>query len=133
MRAGLIVVSALAVASCFQDIDDPSIPAAKDIAHLEDALSRHPCVGDLGLWERNYRFSRKTGLLTPYSLNPDFNIIEFHLRRAGTMTIEPGRHVMQWREAEDWPDTNTIRTVDGRFVVESDTLEVARCKPMARG
>jgi hypothetical protein len=131
MRTGLIAICALAAAGCFQQVDDPSIPATEDIAELERALARHPCVGDLDGWERNYRFSKRSGLLTPYSLNPDFNVIEFHLRRAGTVTIEPGRTVMRWTEGQDWPDTGTTQSVDGRFTVDGSTLEISRCRPVA--
>lgn len=132
MRAGFVAICFLAAASCSYEIDDPSVPQAQDIAELESALARHPCVGDLGLWERNYRFSRQTGLFSDYSLNPDFNVIEFHLRRAGTIRIDPDRRVVPWSKSQDWPDTNTIRSLEGRFKVDGGILEIGLCKPVVR-
>jgi hypothetical protein len=128
MKFQLVALGALCVAGCSYAVHDPSTPADQDIRQVEQALAAHPCVGNLDQWERNYRFSRKTGLFSPYSLNPDFNIIELHLRRAGTTRIEPGQRVMQWRENEDWPDSSTIRTLDGKFRIEDGMLQMAPCR-----
>ena len=132
MRFRLVALGALTVVGCSYAVDDPSTPADQDIRRVEEVLAAHPCVGDLSKWERNYRFSRKIGLFSPYSLNPDFNIIELHLRRAGTTRIEPGRRVMQWRENEDWPDSSTIQALDGKFRIEDDALQMAACRPVPR-
>ena len=130
MRTAIVAMTAFALLGCFYEVDDPSIPAENDLVLLEEKLARHPCVGDLSLWERNYRFSRKTGLFSPFSLNPDFNVIEFHLRLAGSIRIEPDKRVMRWSESEDWPDTSSTRTLDGRFSIETATLDVDRCQPI---
>jgi hypothetical protein len=125
-------MSAFALASCFQHVDDSSIPARRDVLAVEAALARHPCVGDLNLWERNYRYSRKTGLFSPHSIHPDLDIIEFHLRRAGTIVIAPGVRVMRQDQGEDWPDNRTVQTIDGRYKIKGSQLDVAPCKPFHR-
>lgn len=128
MRAVLLGTAALAAAGCDWQADDPSIPSDSDIARVEAALARHPCVGDLNLWERNYRFSRKSGLLSAYSLNPDLDVIEFHLRRAGSITIMPGRNIVRWT-APDWPDSNTILSLDGQYKLLGGDLSLEECEP----
>lgn len=133
MKSIAILPAALALASCSFEIDDASIPAEADIQRVERKLADHPCVGDLGQWERNYRYSRKTGLFSDYSLNPDLDVIEFHLRRAGTIAIAPGRNVMRTDQTPDWPDTRTIRTIDGRYKIEGGLLDLARCEPLPPG
>jgi hypothetical protein len=126
-------MAALALtAGCNADIDDAAVPPDADIARVELRLAEHPCVRDLDLWERSYRYSRKMGLFTAYSLNPDFNVVEFHLRRAGTATIVPGRKVMAHRQSGDWPDGPSIQSLDGRFQLDGGKLLISRCEPVAR-
>jgi hypothetical protein len=121
----------LLLAACGTDVDDDAVPAPSDIRRLEQRLSQHPCVGALDQWERNYRFSRKTGFFSPYSLNPDLDVIEFHLRRASTITIMPGRHVLKPGPGGDWPDSNPIESVDGRLTLSSGSLRLSGCPPRA--
>ena len=127
MKAAVTLPLLLALSACHGTVDDPSIPSASDVQRLEDQLSRRPCVGDLGKWERNYRFSRKSGLLSPYSLNPDLDVIEFHLRAVGTIAIRPGRNIMA--AGGDWPDSGTIRSIDGRFTLTTGKLALSGCGP----
>lgn len=132
MKALASASALLLLAGCDVQLDDTSVPSAEDIRRLETMLSKHPCVGDVGGWERNYRFSRKTGLLSDYTLNPDFDVIEFHLRRAGTISIEPRMSIMAPTPGGDWPDSSPIRSVDGKFTLGSGALTMSRCEPIAR-
>lgn len=130
MRALSFAVALLLLASCNAHMDDRAVPSADDIARLEARLAEHPCVGDLKDWERSYRFSRKSGLLSPYSLNPDLDVIEFHFRRAGTVSIEPGRKVMAPDRSGDWPDSAAVQSLEGRFTITGGALSLSRCKPV---
>lgn len=127
MRLFVLALAALVCASCNTSNDDTAVPAASEIDRLERLLARHKCVGRLDAWERYYRFSRKSGLLLGHSLNPDLDVIEFHFRRAGTLTIEPGRHVMAPKPDGDWPDSGPIKTLDGRFKQSSSQLSLRPC------
>lgn len=133
MRSVPIATVFLLLAGCNMEANDVSVPDEADIARLEAKLARHPCIGDLNAWERNYRYSRTTGLFTPYSLHPDLDVIEFHYRRAGTITIEAGRNVMLPGQDGDWPDSATVKSVEGTFKIEGGGLGVERCEPVARG
>jgi hypothetical protein len=126
----LVVILALVLpAACFADVNDDAVPATSDIERLEQRLSQHDCVADLSQWERNYRYSRKTGLFTPYSLNPDFDVIEFHFRRVGTVRIDPGRKIMVPGPGGDWPDSNPIHSLDGKFTLSTGSLAMGPCDP----
>ena len=103
----------------------------RDIARLEAKLAKHPCIGDLQQWERNYRFSRKPAFLFPHSINPDLDVIELHLRRVGTVSILPTRNVMVPAPAGDWPDSRPIQSIDGRFTLSSGALALKRCQAAA--
>jgi hypothetical protein len=117
----------LLLAGC-TNIDDDAVPEASDIQRLEEQLAQHPCVGDLDDWQRNYRFSRKTGLFSPYSLDPDLDVIELHLRRARTVTIAPGLNLLPPEAGGNWPDSQAIQTVDGRYRLTDGTLKLAPCE-----
>lgn len=116
-------------AGCSTDFEDNAVPKIVDIERLEAKLAQHPCVGDLGQWERNYRFARKSAFIFPGSLNPDLDVIELHLRRAGTVVIAPARNVMVPAPGGDWPDSRPIRSIDGRFKLSSGALDLQRCEP----
>ena len=120
----------LLLTGCNTSVEDDAVPSAGDIEQLENLLSQHACVRELGQWERNYRFSRKTGLFSSYSLNPDFDVIEFHLRRAGEIRIHAGRNVMAPAPAGDWPDSRPIRSIDGKYTIGSGALALAPCEPL---
>ena len=126
-RAAPLVV--LLVTGCVAETDNAT-PTPADVQRVEQILTKHPCIGNLDQWERNYRFSRKTGLFTSYSLNPDLDVIELHLRRADRISIRPGRHVWAARH-EDWPDSQLIQTIDGRFRLADNSLSLSPCKPIA--
>ena len=132
MKAPGLAAALLLTTGCSVDVDDSSVPSVGDIERLEAVLSQHPCVGDVNRWERSYRFSRKTGLISDYAFNPDFDVIEFHLRRAGTILIRPRMNVLTPTPGGDWPDSSPIRSVDGRFTLGSGKLTVARCDPLPR-
>jgi hypothetical protein len=118
----------LLLCACSYSVEDQTEPTSADIVRVEAKLAKHPCIGDLGQWERNYRFSRKTGLLSSYSLNPDIDVIEFHLRRSGTVAIEPGVNVMKPPPGGDWPDSSPIESIDGTFKLSDGKLGMPRCE-----
>jgi hypothetical protein len=127
MRVRLLAL-VLLLAGCHADVDDRTIPSDHEIALLEARLAQQPCIGDLGGWERNYRYSRKRGLLSPHSLNPNLDVIEFHFRRAGSVSIEPGLKVLVPDPGGDWPDSAAIQSIEGRFTVSGNSLSLSGCK-----
>lgn len=126
IAAAVILLSA----ACSPNDHENSLPTREDVDRLEQQLANHPCVGALGDWERNYRFSRKTGLFSSHTFYPDFGVIEFHLRKGGTIEISPGRKIMPQRPDGDWPDSSPIQSVDGRFTLSSNSLRLAPCRPL---
>ena len=110
---------------------DSSVPSEEQISKVEAKLASHPCIGSLNDWERNYRFGMSKRMFWPQSDHPNFDVIEFHLRRAGSVTIAPGRAGFSTGSG-DWPDSSSIRSIDGSFVVGSGRLNVGRCKTEAR-
>lgn len=131
MNAGKVTPLFFLLASCSSGNDEGLMPTDADVARVEGRLAGHPCIGDLNNWERNYRYSTVTGLFTPHSLNPDLDIVEFHLRRAGTLTISPGRKILASKSA-DWPDSEDVQTVKGEFKLKGDRLDVRTCERVAR-
>lgn len=131
MGARALAFTLLLLAGCNAEIDDNAVPADADIERLEERLSQHPCVGNLDQWERNYRFSRKSGLFSPYSLQPDLDVVELHLRRVGTVSVKPGKHIWMPRHGGDWRDSKPARSLDGRFSLGDDKLVLSGCKPIA--
>lgn len=129
MKTRALLLVLFIVPGCGAETDNVA-PIPADIRRVEESLSKHPCIGKLDEWERNYRFSRKTGLFTPFSLNPDFDVIELHLRRAETISIRPGSHVWAARH-KDWPDSKPIQSIDGRFRLTDNSLSLSPCKPNA--
>ncbi|QIL02128.1 hypothetical protein G7078_04545 [Sphingomonas sinipercae] len=127
MRLLPFAVAVLFCAGCDPSVDDTVTPAARDIERLERMLAAHPCVGPLDRWERNYRFSRRSGLLFGHSLNPEMDVIEFHLRRAGTVVVLPGRYVMAPPPNGDWPDSRPIEALDGKLTLSSGKLAMTPC------
>lgn len=120
----------LLTSACSRQVDNTARPAATEIDRLEALLSRHPCVGHLNSWERNYRFAKKTGLFSEYSLNPDLDVVELHLRRVGTVTIGAGQNAMAPDPDGDWPDRRPIRSIDGKFTLTGSNLRLPRCRPV---
>lgn len=125
----VITPAALLLVGCSAGVEDHAVPAAAHIERLEAKLASHPCVVELNKWERNYRFSRKTGLFTHYSLAPDLDVIEFHLRLVGTVSIEPARRILKVHPSGDWPDSSPIQSVDGKYTLGAGKLTVTRCGP----
>lgn len=103
------------------------MPGDTDLAKLEQKLARHPCIGELDLWERSYRFKRTSGMFS--SDSTDFSVIEFHFRRTGTITLVPGSKAVSPDDSENWPDSPSIETLSGRYNVKSGRLSVERCRP----
>ena len=120
-------MAALLCAGCDISVDDSAVPAAADVERLERLLAAHPCVRQLDGWERNYRFSRKSGTLFGHSLNPDLDVIEFHLRKAGTVTVAAGRNVMAPKPNGDWPDSRPMEAVDGKLTLSSGKFSLSPC------
>ena len=120
----------------------PSLPG-----HWTDAGARNP---GSRLRLRFTRLAMVNRLLAPYRLSayddgstpglqlmapngervlvPDLEVIEFHLRRASTINISPGRNIMESAPNGDWPDSNQIQSIDGRFALANDALMMPRCR-----
>lgn len=130
MRAAACLAAMVTLASCYRE-DPEALPRDEHIAMVEQRLAAHPCVGDLKDWERYYRFAPATGL-SAYTTRSDLDVIEFHLRRAGTLTIEPGMRVLRRGESDDWPDGRNVRSLDGRFKIVGSGLSISKCQPLQR-
>ena len=128
MREVFWIAVALSLAACSAGSEE-SLPDDAYINLIERKLAEHPCVGDLAKWERNYRYAKATGI-SAYTANADFDVIEFHLRRAGTTTIDPGRNVMRRGEVDGWPDGKYIRFIDGRYKIGENRMRLSRCAPL---
>ena len=132
MRPLLLSAAALAAAACSAPPADRLVPENADIERLEASLDGHPCIGSLDGWERNYRFARKQGAFFWHSLNPDLDVIELHLRRAGSFTIQPMRNVLAPASSSDWPDSKGIPFIEGRYNMNDERLQLPKCKLPAR-
>lgn len=128
MRVGLPLLVFVFLLACTRETHSP-IPSESDIERLETRLAKHPCVGNLDAWERNYRYKRNASVF--WADNTDFAMIEFHFRRAGTITLRPGRRIMGPHDSLDWPDSSAIRSVSGVFNTKSGTTGVKKCRPLA--
>lgn len=128
MRAALLIpVTLLLASACSPERGAEAIPPAAQIDRVEAALARSACIGDLDEWERNYRYSRKAGMFFWHSINPDLDVIEMHLRHAGTVAVRPGRTIVGTSLGSDWPDIRGIRAIDGRFRLGNGTLQLGGC------
>lgn len=125
MRIAHWIAAALLLSAC-SDGNDTALLSGAYVDLIEQRLAKHPCIGDLEKWERNYRFAKPTGL-SAYTAHADIDIVEFHLRRSGTTTIVPGRNVMRRGESDDWPDGKNIRSIDGRYKIGENRLSLSRC------
>ena len=130
MKVAPCIGFGLALAACSQGGADPSAPKAQDVDRLEAMIATHPCVRKVDDWERNYRFGMSRRLFWPQSDHPDFDVIEFHYRRVGTLEIKAARNRFGYDESGDWPDSSPIRTVDGSFAISSGRLNIRRCRPL---
>lgn len=122
------VVAALLLSAC-SDSAELAVPSDNFIDLIEGKLANHRCVGDLSRWERTYRFAKPTGF-SAYTMHADIDVIEFHLRRAGTATVVAGRTVLPRGEADDWPDGKYVRSVDGRYKLGGAALQLSSCVPL---
>jgi len=130
MKASVWITGTLLLTACSVGSDD-AVPSEVHINLIEQRLEKHPCVGDLSKWERNYRFAKTSGF-SAYAANADIDVIEFHLRRAGATMIHPVRNIMRRGEIEDWPDGKYIRSIDGRYKLGENRLRVARCSRLEK-
>lgn len=130
MKARITLIGVLMLASCGEETTHSPVPAQSDLSKLEAKLARHPCVGELGTWERSYRFLRTPRMLDPDHI--DFGVIEFHFRRAGTITLVPGHRVFTPDDSENWPDSPAVQALSGRYGIKSGTLNVAKCLPLPK-
>ena len=104
-----------------------SVPSDQEIAKVEAKLASHACIGSLDSWERNYRYGMSRRFFWPQSDHPNLDVIEFHLRHAGSVEIAAGR-TSYTTGSGDWPDSRSIRAIDGSFVISSGRLNVGRCQ-----
>ena len=130
MKVVPCIALGLALASCSQGGADPSAPRIHDVDRLETKIATHPCVREVEGWERNYRFGMSRRFFWPQSDHPDFDVIEFHYRRVGTLEIKAARNYFTTDASGDWPDSSPIRTVDGSFAITSGQLSIRRCQPL---
>lgn len=126
MRIRGTLLALCLLAGCDDQQGHSPLPGEADLVKLEQKLGRHPCVGNLDLWERSYRFKRTPGMFS--SDNTDFGVIEFHFRKAGTITLVPGSKTVSPDDSESWPDSPSVEALSGRYNVKSGTLSVARCR-----
>lgn len=126
---GAILLCAVLI-GCSGPEDELSTPRAADVDRLEVKAAKHPCIGALDGWERSYRFGLSERVFWPHSNHANQDVIDFHYRRAGEVTIAPARNLIALGANGDWPDSSPIRTVDGSYVISSGRLNVARCKPL---
>ena len=131
MRFVPLIIGPVLLGACYRQNPDAT-PSDSQVAMVEQRLANHPCVGDLKEWERHYRFAPATGL-SAYTASFDLDVIEFHLRRAGSFTIEPGVKVLRRGDSDDWPDGRNVHSLDGRFRIVGDKLSVSRCQPVRAG
>jgi len=130
MKAPLTLIGAFVLASCSEEATRSPLPNEADLSSLEAKLARHPCVGDLQIWERSYRFLRTPRMLEPDHI--DFSVIEFHFRRAGMITVVPGHNVFNPDDSENWPDSPAVQALSGRYSIKSGALNMARCRPLSQ-
>ena len=119
----------IALAGCAEDPGQPLVPSVGDVARLEALLGRHPCVGTLEEWERNYRLGHQSNRFWPGTFKPEFDVIEFRYRHTGPVSIKAARNIVPVGADHDWPDSPTVRTVTGKFNVRSGRLSLDRCQP----
>ena len=127
MRSAPIILAFVFLGGCYRE-NPEAAPSETQVAMVERRLAGHPCVGDLNDWERYYRFAPATGI-SAYTTRSDLDVIEFHLRRAGTFTIQPGVNVLRRADSDDWPDGRNVYSLDGRFKIVGDGLSISRCRP----
>lgn len=106
--------------------NERSYPLDSHLDLIEQELEGHPCVGDLNKWERNYRFAKPSGL-SAYTAHANFDVIEFHLRLAGSTRVSAGRNVFTRGKKDDWPDGKGIRFIDGSYKIGERSLRMPRC------
>ena len=128
MRAGSPLLVYPMLLACGPETHSP-IPSESDIQRLETKLARHPCIGKVDAWERNYRYKRNASVF--WSDHQDFSVIEFHFRKAGTMTVAPARRILGPSDSLDWPDSAPIQSLSGVFNAKSGTTRVNKCTPVA--
>ena len=109
---------------------DVAAPHDSTIDLIEAKLADHPCIADLNEWERNYRFAKSSGL-SAYTAGVDREVVEFHLRRTGTVEIHPRRNVLRRGDLNDWPDGPYVQSVDGQFDMGTHVLRMPRCNRTA--
>jgi hypothetical protein len=126
MKGVLIPSLCLALIACAAE-GESSIPRDDEVARIEAKLGSHPCIGSLESWERNYRYGMSKRVFWPQSDHPNLDVIEFHLRHVGTVVIAPSRSRFDTGSG-DWPDSSSIRSIDGSFVISSGRLNVGPCR-----
>ena len=125
-----MAICGLLLTSCSGGDESGQLPREADIARLEAQLARHPCVGSLDRWERNYRFAVNKGVFAQERQKPNFELIQFHFREAGRVEIAATRNLVPTGDSGAWPESRLIRTLDGVYQVKSGRVSIARCKPV---
>jgi len=130
MKAVFWIAGAVLLAACSEG-NENSLPNDFYVNLIERKLAQHPCIGDLSKWERNYRLAKPVGI-SAYTAHANLDVIEFHLRRAGTTTILPGRNVLRRGEMDDWPDGKYIQFIDGRYRIGGNLMYLSRCPSLEK-
>ncbi|QNN64179.1 hypothetical protein H9L12_07270 [Sphingomonas rhizophila] len=128
------ILGLLPLLSACEAADGDGLPDERHVQRIEQRLAANPCIGDLRQWERLYRFADPGGF-SAYTAHPNFDVIDFHLRRAGTTTITPGRVIVPRGERRDWPDDRFVQSIDGSYKIGEDRMtliRVPRCQRQGR-
>lgn len=116
------------LASCAEEERSAAIPSGEDIARLEAALERNPCVGSLDKWERHYRFQTRRMTFNKTAVVANLGVIEFQLRPAGTTVSQPGFVVHAAEPVHPFPPVSREeRTLTGLFAIGSGKLNIRGC------
>lgn len=129
MHRKVVATALIALAGCTGDADQPLVPPENEVLRLEAILEKHPCVGSLDEWERNYRLGHQSSRFWPGTFKPEFDAIEFRYRHTGPVSITAARNIVPVGADHDWPDSPSVRTLTGKFNVKSGRLNVDRCRP----
>jgi hypothetical protein len=122
LLAGIVVLT-----GC--DYGSSPLPSVAEVARVDRAISRVPCIGKAELWYREYQY-RTTLRDLPVALwRLDRNTIDFYLTKAdfpadAMVFLEPPRPTFKWRF-----DSTPTDLAQGSYNVATDELQLDFCGP----